>query len=623
MTDYPPPSDPEQETLPPASSARLRLEVHAGPLAGKGFPFLRDSLTIGRAPDNDIALDDVQVSRIHARLTRRGDQVVLEDLGSTNGTMVNGRLITEPHVLQPTEVFTIGRSVFEITGFPAPRTVGVPAQREPDAGAWPPLPSKPGYAPQDRPAAQEDSRTWWLVGGLVILVLVILALAGLTALILQARRPAASPSVPVVVITSPVTGSTLQVGETVTVQATATDSFGITRMELWVGGQKVTEALSPVEGGQTPFAASLPWSPTADGTYTLEVRAYNVNDVSSAPTTVNIIALGTASGPTSTPLPSDTPTASPAGTPQGQVTTDLNVRLGPGTGYSVVGLLEAGETVDIVGKNAEGTWWQIVFPDGPGGRAWIAARFAPADNPALVPIIETPTPVPTGTPTPLEPTPTATAEPTATASQTPTATSTATATSTPTGTPGTLETPTATATLPPESSISFTASAETIGEGDCATLTWNVQNVKAVFLDEEGVVGEGSREVCPIETTTYTLRVVKNDDTEESLQITINVIKKPEAPTNLTVTEVLTTSLTVSWQDNSDIESGYRLYDAAQPDSPLASFGANTVAAILTGLSCGDSYNLYVVAVNQSIESERSNPVTADTLACPQEEPSP
>lgn len=600
-TDYPPPSDDAEETLPSNSGARLRVEVHAGPQAGKGFPFLRESLTFGRAPENDIVLDDVQVSRVHARLTKRGDQVLLEDLGSTNGTLVNGRAITGPHVLQPSEIITIGSSVFEVTGFPAPQTVGVPAQKELDRDEWPAPPSEPFYRSSAPADTATTGRTGWLVGGVIILVLVILALAGLTALVLQSRRPPTSAGVPVVLITAPVTGSTVRVGETVTVQATATDAVGISRMELWVAGQRVAEATSPVGQGQTTFTASLPWSPTADGTYTLEVRAFNVNNVASSPTTVNVIATGGPATPTPTAPPSDTPTPTPIGTPEGRVTTDLNVRLGPSTDYDVVGLLRAGDTVQIVGKNADGTWWQIPFAQAPNGLAWISAEFVPTGNPALIPIVDTPTPVPTSTPT-------------ATPTGTPTATDTATPTATPTevGTP----TPTPTATTPPQAKITFTATPETINEGQCAVLAWDVQNVKAVFLDGDGVVGQGSREVCPKKTTTYTLRVVKNDDSEETVQRTVTVIQKPLAPSDLTVTKILTTSLVLSWQDNSNNETGFRIYDDDE-DKVVASFGANTLAGAVENLKCGTSYTLYVVAVNQGLESDPSNEITEQTLACP------
>ena len=77
----------EPDSSPP--SEQLQFVVHAGPLAGKGFPLSSDTITFGRDPDNDIFWDDTQVSRHHAQLMRRGDELVLEDLGSTNGSFVN------------------------------------------------------------------------------------------------------------------------------------------------------------------------------------------------------------------------------------------------------------------------------------------------------------------------------------------------------------------------------------------------------------------------------------------------------------------------------------------------------------------------------------------------------
>ena len=65
-------------------------------------------LTIGRSPDCDVSLHDIQLSRHHCRLERTRDGWVLTDLGSKNGTVIDGRDVTE-HVLRPGEVFRIGR----------------------------------------------------------------------------------------------------------------------------------------------------------------------------------------------------------------------------------------------------------------------------------------------------------------------------------------------------------------------------------------------------------------------------------------------------------------------------------------------------------------------------------
>ena len=64
----------------------LRLEIATGSSAGRAFDAELDVVRIGRAPNNDLVLSDTVVSGEHARITSHGDELVLEDLGSTNGT---------------------------------------------------------------------------------------------------------------------------------------------------------------------------------------------------------------------------------------------------------------------------------------------------------------------------------------------------------------------------------------------------------------------------------------------------------------------------------------------------------------------------------------------------------
>jgi len=70
--------------------------------------------TVGRTARADFILDAALVSRIHCRLTAdKSDQLVVEDLGSTNGTKVNGQIVTR-QVLRPGDVLTIGRVEFQV-----------------------------------------------------------------------------------------------------------------------------------------------------------------------------------------------------------------------------------------------------------------------------------------------------------------------------------------------------------------------------------------------------------------------------------------------------------------------------------------------------------------------------
>src|SRR3954467_697678 len=60
-----------------------------------GYEFTEDLITIGRAPDNMIVIEDPSVSSRHAQMERAGDNYRVKDLGSTNGTRVNGLPVTE------------------------------------------------------------------------------------------------------------------------------------------------------------------------------------------------------------------------------------------------------------------------------------------------------------------------------------------------------------------------------------------------------------------------------------------------------------------------------------------------------------------------------------------------
>ncbi len=87
------------------------LIVQDGYGAIREFPLSEGETRIGRNPENDLVLESRGVSRRHARIVRGNGQVVLEDLGSHNGTFLNGQPVTEPQALKHRDVIQVGDTV--------------------------------------------------------------------------------------------------------------------------------------------------------------------------------------------------------------------------------------------------------------------------------------------------------------------------------------------------------------------------------------------------------------------------------------------------------------------------------------------------------------------------------
>ncbi|HTW85483.1 MAG TPA: FHA domain-containing protein [Candidatus Sulfotelmatobacter sp.] len=87
--------------------------AHAGTI--KTYRFGRRIL-VGRSPSADLCLADPRVSRLHARIEMRDDGVYGEDLGSRNGTFVNGVAMTEPRRLEVDDELTVGPAALVFRG---------------------------------------------------------------------------------------------------------------------------------------------------------------------------------------------------------------------------------------------------------------------------------------------------------------------------------------------------------------------------------------------------------------------------------------------------------------------------------------------------------------------------
>jgi hypothetical protein len=322
---------------------------------------------------------------------------------------------------------------------------------------------------------------------------------------------------PVANITSPVSGSTLTLGEEILITFNAADVKGIAQVELSVDGQPVM--VEPVNPPVNSYTASYRWKASVLGSHIIELRAFNVDDetgdsaqvfitVAEGEATVTVATTPTVEDtPTLTPAP-DTPTpvppptAAPNPTDTAVPTTSteplvtplvgLRVRSGPGTNYEVLGQAQAGESLRIVGRNDNASWWQVEFPPAPGGRGWISAgsEFSTASNAGSVPVVAAP-------PTPVAAVPTNTPVP-------------------PTATPFNLK-PTI---------FSFTADRYNIALGETVELSWDLANARTALLryddEEEGVVAPGRKRVKPEQTTKYIL-VARNEAGDTTAEVTIQV----------------------------------------------------------------------------------------------------
>src|SRR6185436_8684192 len=86
-----------------------------GPFAGQTFEVPQGQSSVGRAIDNDLVFDDPSLSRKHCRLRHNGDHIELEDLGSSNGTYVNGRKIDRA-TARAGDVVRFGEVIFRLEG---------------------------------------------------------------------------------------------------------------------------------------------------------------------------------------------------------------------------------------------------------------------------------------------------------------------------------------------------------------------------------------------------------------------------------------------------------------------------------------------------------------------------
>jgi pSer/pThr/pTyr-binding forkhead associated (FHA) protein len=149
------PTPPASEALPLAS-----LLVRSGAFRGKRLPVRAPVVNIGRAEYNDVVIAEPSVSTTHAKLQRRDDVWVLSDLGSTNGTYVEGDPVTGETALTPGTTLRFGEVAVLFEPFddhPAPKLPGTQVVERIEPAA-PPLPGAPGEEPRSEPRPRRPIR---------------------------------------------------------------------------------------------------------------------------------------------------------------------------------------------------------------------------------------------------------------------------------------------------------------------------------------------------------------------------------------------------------------------------------------------------------------------------------
>jgi hypothetical protein len=138
----------------------FKLSGRQGPRPNLVFELDEESYTIGREAGNEIVIEDPQVSRRHAQLTRQGASYLIEDIGSTNGTYVNGKRVTAPVLLSNGDMIGLADTVVLVVQ--APLVTSGEATVVSDAAYHAP-PTQPAFTPpivqQPAPAARQPAYT--------------------------------------------------------------------------------------------------------------------------------------------------------------------------------------------------------------------------------------------------------------------------------------------------------------------------------------------------------------------------------------------------------------------------------------------------------------------------------
>ncbi len=153
------------------------LVIRQGTQAGMSFPVTGNQIIIGREEGLDVVLQDPESSRRHTRISWQGGRYVAEDMGSTNGTFVNGVQITSPQALNSGDSIGIGQTamVFQMSSNQATEYMPTPAYPPQGQYAAPEVaPPNAGPAPASNSSGQITQYILYGCGCLLLILICIL-----------------------------------------------------------------------------------------------------------------------------------------------------------------------------------------------------------------------------------------------------------------------------------------------------------------------------------------------------------------------------------------------------------------------------------------------------------------
>ena len=201
-----------------------KLIVRTGYQVGTEFSIDHPVFRIGRGSANDLVLEDSQASRQHAEVFRQGEQYFIRDLGSTNGTFVDGERVTGPRLLQPGDQIQVGETILGYQFSPA---VAEPSGEDDwPTGAW-------EGGGQAQPSGGRPRWLIWALAGVVGVLVIAVAVAAVLLL-----RDDGEESSPIAVVTTAAPTQLIEVAPTATaapaleVEPTATTLVELPTSEL-------------------------------------------------------------------------------------------------------------------------------------------------------------------------------------------------------------------------------------------------------------------------------------------------------------------------------------------------------------------------------------------------------